>query len=502
MSPPPIISLEIVRTMYTKTNEIQIGKRHLPSNLGPSLTKPWQRLQKPKIGYTEIILIDFVLLNICLWAEVYAQIYIGLDEHLTFTPFVVFIVLGNLLWIVVAAFTDIYDFYDESRLSLRIRDLFVSSIIYFGILSLIYDYFFFGLLGFNFLLPSLLAFLGVASITHYAIRSYHQSHSQLLLYAMIGGAAPQIRQIKKLYANNYGPNSFCVGRFGDDKIKGTRDLGGFDLIKSYVTANLDKISKLIYLQSNFSNDEIQELVQLCRNNFVEFEVVPMEVHFFNKGVRVDQSAQFPILGRKREPLCQIKNQILKRVFDITFSLAVILLIFPWLFPIIALAIKLESTGPIFFLQSRSGYWNKPFRLIKFRTMCVNSECNAKQAKKGDNRITRVGAFLRKTSLDELPQFINVLSGEMSIVGPRPHMLKHTEDYAKLIRSFMIRHEVKPGITGWAQVNGWRGPTEEVYKMAKRVEFDVDYIEGWNFWFDCKCIFLTTINAIRGEENAV
>ncbi len=135
-------------------------------------------------------------------------------------------------------------------------------------------------------------------------------------------------------------------------------------------------------------------------------------------------------------------------------------------------------------------------------MFVNQECNAKQATRGDLRITKIGAFLRKTSLDELPQFINVLMGDMSVVGPRPHMLKHTEDYAKLISSFMIRHEVKPGITGWAQVSGWRGPTEEVYKMAKRVEYDVDYIEGWNFWFDCKCILLTMTNAFRGDANAI
>ncbi len=487
--------------MFTETNEIQAGLKTLPKDLRLPDTKPWQRLRKRKFGYTEIILIDFVLLNLCLWGEVYTQIYVGAAEGFTLKALVLFLLMGNLLWLIVAAFTDIYTFYDESRMALRTRDLFVSSIIYFGILSLVYDYFFFGLLGFNFLLPSLLAFLGVTSITHYCIRWYHQNHAQLLLYATVGGTAAQLRHVKKIYSTTFGPNTYCAGRFGERAIKGVRNLGTFHNISNYLASNSDRISKLIYLQSDLSNDDIKDLVQVCRSNFIEFEVVPMEVHFFNKGVQVDQLSHLPILGRKKEPLTLVKNQLLKRIFDIVISLGVIVFIFPWLFPIIAILIKLESRGPVFFLQDRSGYWNKPFKLIKFRTMLVNDLSNEKQATKNDQRITKVGAILRRASLDELPQFVNVLRGDMSVVGPRPHMLKHTEDYAQLIRTFMVRHEVKPGITGWAQVNGWRGPTDEIYKMAKRVEFDVDYIEGWNFWFDCKCILLTITNAIKGEENA-
>ncbi|MDH3651835.1 MAG: exopolysaccharide biosynthesis polyprenyl glycosylphosphotransferase, partial [Saprospiraceae bacterium] len=317
----------------------------------------------------------------------------------------------------------------------------------------------------------------------------------------VGGTPSQLRYIKKIYSNTYGPNTFCVGRFGPTNIKGIRKLGNYQKIATYLSQNADKISKLIYLHSELSQEEIQNLVQICRANFIEFEVVPMEVHFFSKGVQVEQLAHLPIMGRKKEPLRIVKNQVLKRAFDIIVSLGVILLIFPWLFAIIAIIIKLESKGPVFFLQDRSGYWSKPFKLIKFRTMRINSACNKKQAVRGDSRITRFGSLLRRTSMDELPQFFNVFKGDMSIVGPRPHMLRHTEDYAKLISSFMIRHEVKPGITGWAQVSGWRGPTDEVYKMAKRVEYDMDYIEGWNFWFDCKCIIMTITNAIKGEANA-
>ncbi|MGB0424120.1 MAG: exopolysaccharide biosynthesis polyprenyl glycosylphosphotransferase, partial [Flavobacteriales bacterium] len=209
----------------------------------------------------------------------------------------------------------------------------------------------------------------------------------------------------------------------------------------------------------------------------------------------------PVFTYRKEPLEYSSNQIIKRIFDFTFSLLVCLLIFPWLFLIISIAIKFSSKGPIFFVQDRSGKDNKRFPCLKFRTMTVNNDSDSVQATKGDARITRVGAFLRKTSLDEMPQFINVLLGHMSVVGPRPHMLKHTEDYGKEINKFMVRHLVKPGITGYAQVSGYRGTTETPELMEARVKHDVFYLENWTFLFDLKLIFLTVYNMIKGEENA-
>jgi exopolysaccharide biosynthesis polyprenyl glycosylphosphotransferase len=204
---------------------------------------------------------------------------------------------------------------------------------------------------------------------------------------------------------------------------------------------------------------------------------------------------------RREPLQVMVNRMMKRSFDIAFSLLVILLIFPFVYPIIALLIKLDSSGPVLFKQPRSGKKNKMFLCYKFRTMYVNNEANAKQASKGDSRITKVGAFLRKTSLDELPQFFNVLFGHMSVVGPRPHMLKHTEEYSKMIEKYLERHFITPGITGYAQVNGFRGETNDSLKMKKRLEYDTWYIENWSFVLDIKIIFMTVMNMIKGEENA-
>jgi undecaprenyl-phosphate galactose phosphotransferase/putative colanic acid biosynthesis UDP-glucose lipid carrier transferase len=191
--------------------------------------------------------------------------------------------------------------------------------------------------------------------------------------------------------------------------------------------------------------------------------------------------------------------LLKKSFDIVFSLGVIVLIFPWLFPIIMILIKIESPGPVFFKQERSGRDNESFFCWKFRSMRVNKEADKLQAGKGDQRITKFGAFIRKTSIDELPQFFNVFLGDMSVVGP--HMVNHTKQYTDLIGNYLVRQYAKPGITGWAQVNGYRGETRELIDMQNRVEYDIWYIENWSILLDIKIIIKTVFNIFKGEENA-
>ena len=193
--------------------------------------------------------------------------------------------------------------------------------------------------------------------------------------------------------------------------------------------------------------------------------------------------------------------MLKRLFDISFSLFVLIFICSWLFPLLAIAIKLSSPGPIFFIQKRSGRNNAEFDCYKFRSMSVNKDSDKVQAIKNDTRITLIGKFLRKSNLDELPQFFNVLIGNMSVVGPRPHMLQHTADYSAIIDKFMVRHLIKPGITGWAQVNGFRGATSHPRYMMKRVRYDLWYIENWTFLLDIQIIFMTVYSMIKGDKNA-
>lgn len=197
----------------------------------------------------------------------------------------------------------------------------------------------------------------------------------------------------------------------------------------------------------------------------------------------------------------VENQVKKRAFDVLFAAVVTVFVLSWLIPLIAIIIKLDSKGPVFFKQLRTGKEGKSFYCLKFRSMRVSSDADSRQASKNDNRITRVGAFLRKTSLDEFPQFINVLMGDMSIVGPRPHMLKHTEDYSQIIHNYMLRHMVTPGITGFAQISGYRGETKETTAMIERVNADIWYIKNWSFLLDIRIIALTFLQVVQGHENA-
>jgi len=247
--------------------------------------------------------------------------------------------------------------------------------------------------------------------------------------------------------------------------------------------------------------KVNNLLRFCDQNFIRFKLIPDFRGFFNKKVSVDFYESIPVLNIRKEPLESTHHRAMKRLFDIVFSFLVIVLIFPWLLTIIAIAIKMSSPGPVFFKQERSGKNNESFVCLKFRTMRVNREADELQASRNDPRITKVGNFLRKTSLDELPQFFNAFVGDMSVVGPRPHMLKHTEEYSELIEKFMVRHLVKPGITGWAQIWGLRGETNDPNKMKRRVEFDVWYIENWSLLLDIKIIFYTVVNMIKGEDNA-
>jgi len=247
--------------------------------------------------------------------------------------------------------------------------------------------------------------------------------------------------------------------------------------------------------------KVEELMIEADKNLIRFKYVPEYYDFAKRPTYIENFGHIPVISVRPEPLENMLNRFLKRMFDVLFSLFIILFIFSWLFPILAILIKLGSKGPVFFVQIRSGKDNKPFKCYKFRSMKVNSESNKTQATRGDSRVTKLGVVLRRLSIDELPQFFNVLIGNMSVVGPRPHMISHTRQYSQLIDKFMVRHFLKPGITGYAQVNGLRGETKTTEAMLQRVEADVWYLENWSFLLDLKIIFLTIWNAVKGDENA-
>ncbi|EMR02578.1 undecaprenyl-phosphate glucose phosphotransferase [Cesiribacter andamanensis] len=250
-----------------------------------------------------------------------------------------------------------------------------------------------------------------------------------------------------------------------------------------------------------NNPKVYQLMKQADYDLVRFRLIPDFSYFINRPVHVDYLQDMPILTVRREPLEEEVNMFKKRAFDLVVSSLVIVFILSWLYPLLGLLIKLESKGPVIFSQLRSGKNNKPFKCYKFRSMGENKATEAVQATKNDKRVTRIGRILRKTSLDEFPQFVNVFKGEMSIVGPRPHMLKHTQDFSVLADDYMIRQFLKPGITGWAQVNGFRGEITELYHIKKRVEHDLWYLENWSLTLDIRIMFLTVYNALKGEENA-
>jgi putative colanic acid biosysnthesis UDP-glucose lipid carrier transferase len=250
--------------------------------------------------------------------------------------------------------------------------------------------------------------------------------------------------------------------------------------------------------TELENEQVGNLMRFADKNLIRFKIIPDFRGFHNKKVQIDFYDSVPVLSVRSEPLQSFFNRTIKRTFDVLFSGILLLTFFPFAFIIFSLIIKLTSKGPVFFRQKRSGKNNETFTCYKFRTMYVNDKADTEQATANDSRVTPIGKFLRAFSIDELPQFYNVLIGNMSVTGPRPHMLKHTADYAKLIDKFMVRHFIKPGITGWAQVNGLRGETSDTVLMEKRIEYDVWYIENWSMMLDLKIIFLTMKKILSGE----
>lgn len=254
--------------------------------------------------------------------------------------------------------------------------------------------------------------------------------------------------------------------------------------------------------SSTQSQLILPIINYCENHLIRFYSVPNVRNYLKRRMYFVQfGSNVPVLAIRREPLGKLSNRFVKRIFDIVFSGIFLCTLFPIISIIVGLAIKLTSPGPIFFRQKRSGQDGREFMCYKFRSMRINKDSDSVQATKDDPRKTRLGNFLRKTNIDELPQFINVFLGDMSVVGPRPHMLKHTQEYSQLIDKFMVRHLVRPGITGWAQVTGYRGETNELWKMEGRVERDIWYLEHWSFLLDLYIIFRTLKNAVQGEKKA-
>lgn len=281
-------------------------------------------------------------------------------------------------------------------------------------------------------------------------------------------------------------------------------LGSIENIENILLEN--QVQEIIISLTEFDSNTVKKILMIADKHAIKTRIIPEYFHLISSKFKLETFGHLPIITVRDEPLEEFHWYIIKTIADYTFTILLFIFIFSWLLPLIALAIKLDSKGPVFFIQERWGKNGKIFKCFKFRTMKHNSSTvkgdgKFYQTTKNDSRITRVGYLLRKTNLDELPQFFNILLGEMSVVGPRPHAVKHSEESYEQIENYLVRHLVKPGITGWAQVNGYRGETTDIFLMKKRVEFDIWYIENWSVWLDIRVVIMTIYNMLKGDMMA-
>jgi len=319
---------------------------------------------------------------------------------------------------------------------------------------------------------------------------------------IIAGAGKNGMELYRVLKNDLSYGFNVLGFFDDnEQLKDILPnyLGRIDDLEAFVLEH--EVDEIYCTIPGTNSEKISGLLSFAEKNMIRFYIIPEFYRDVKKSMILDMMESIPLLSIRNEPLQSAYNRAIKRAFDIVFSVLVLVICYLPLYFIAGALIKLSSPGPVLFKQKRTGIYGKVFECYKFRTMKMNEDADCVQAVKDDPRTTKIGSFLRRTNLDEFPQFVNVLIGNMSVAGPRPHMLKHTELYSQLVDKYMVRHLVKPGITGWAQIMGYRGETRTLEQMEGRVKRDVWYIENWSFFLDLKIIFVVN-NTLKRQKNAV
>lgn len=413
---------------------------------------------------------------------------------------------SNVAWLVWSYVTATYIIYRNVKLKLITRRtitsllLFSVSIATFaGFFSFKYDTFFLCCMLFSFGVFILISRLMLISYVLYT-----RTNSRFYSNVVIIGCNEISKSLIGMFYNN-NRNIRIQGYFDYTSSDFTQQDYPFlgDVKDCLDFAINNHISEIYCTLSPESSVELYKMAEEAEKHFIRFRFVPDLRKFIDRKVHVDFIDNMPVLSLRSEPMEYATAQVKKRVFDLIMSLMITVFLLSWLLPILAIIIKLDSKGPVFFTQKRSGKNNKEFSCLKLRSLKAhnNADGAVTQVTQNDSRTTRVGRFLRKSNLDELPQFLNVLTGQMSIVGSRPHMLKHTIDFANMENEYMVRHLSKPGVTGWAQINGHRGEIKQPGQLKQRIEHDIWYIENWNLWLDIRIVFLTIYVTFKGDKNA-
>ncbi len=457
----------------------------------------------------DLVLLNLVLVGVHLFTNSTALNLFGRSFFLE-------MLLFNSLWIIVSLVMKVYRLYRVIRIERIVINVFRSvSLMFFVVCSM--------MVLFNW--PEigrykLLAIFGIILLLIAGWRIFiykFLTHSRKIglnfKNVVIIGAGPVGNNLRRELEAHPEYGYKVLGIFDDNPEKWKFNVtiaGSVEEAKQFIMERNDKpeengnrkVHEIFCALPLMTTDKIKDLRQFAEKQMVRFKIVPDFRGFMERNVKIDFYGFTPVMILRPEPLGNTFNTVIKRAFDIAFSLMVIIFVLSWLLPILAIGILLSSKGPVFYRQNRSGKENKVFRIWKFRTMTVtHSDEEFKQVQKNDANVTSIGRFMRKTNLDELPQFFNVLWGDMSVVGPRPHPLKLNDDYKNITRDYMIRHYAKPGITGYAQIKGYRGETRDKESMFNRVKYDVWYIENWSFLLDIRIIFRTIIATFKGQEGA-
>ena len=463
------------------------------------MNKQFKRYLQLSLG-----ILDLIMLNV---SFLVSKLSFGanIDDPKFFNAYVSFWVFVNLTWLLLTFISGNYaektilHFESFTKRTLQVYILWVIAVLF---------YLFFSreiLVSRVFILSIIIAFgvgLFLNRFLYVGIRQYFKKKEYLVNRVIILGFNETSMKLAS-YFEEEGINMELLGFVEDEE--NVKELTPYPILSDI--KNVLKVAKDMDVQEIYStitpeqNEYIYTLMAQAESEFIRFKVVPNLSFFFSKPVIIDYIRDLPILSPRSEPLDDVGNRFKKRLLDVTVSFLVCVFVLSWLIPLLGLLIKLESRGPIFFSQKRTGKNGQEFNCLKFRSMKPNKDSDSRQATKNDMRVTRIGKFIRKTSLDEFPQFINVLKGEMSLVGPRPHMVKHTSDYSKIVDQYMVRHFLKPGITGWAQINGFRGEITDPKQIKMRVANDLWYLENWNVWLDLRIMFLTVYHVFAGDKNA-
>lgn len=404
-------------------------------------------------------------------------------------------------WVIVSFFTKFYEVFRYTT-PVEIITKIVKQAVFFGLLIIAFFPFhkqaiFSGKAISIYLLVLFLIIILFKTLLFYYLKKYRLSTGNNFRNVIILGFSEEAMNLKNIFhsRDDYG---YRFKGFFSDKIKNNEIIGKTAEIPTFCLEN--NIDEIYCSLNEITNDQMKELVEFSDENKIEIKFIPDSTAIFSKNFRTNYYDLFPVLTLQKTPLHHPSIQIIKRVFDVIFALIVFVGVLSWLTPLLAILIKLESKGPVFFKQSRPGINEEEFICYKFRSMQLNGLTET-EASKNDPRVTKIGRFIRKTSIDEIPQFYNVLKGEMSVVGPRPHLWSQNVAYGNKVKKYMVRHYVKPGVTGLAQVKGFRGEIETDDDMINRIKFDVFYIENWSFIMDIKIIIQTVVNIFKGEEKA-